>query len=513
MDTLAFGQFLREAREKRELSLDDAVKTLKIQRRILEAFEEGDFSQGGSPVQVRGMLRNYARFLRLDEDVVLEHYKTALIPPKNNRWRKKATEETQSVKPATQPRRDTMTIPLGGGTRRSGPRFAWVGGVLTTLMGFGLLAVIIFFVAQILNHTPPPDVDAQPTLNAQFGTLDPTLATATYTASWTPRPDLPTPTRLITIGDSGFTVDLRFVQRSWVRVLNDGEEVYTGIAKPDDTQSYTVKQGIEITLANAAAMELVINGETESDFGARGQQVLILVNSTGIQIIHPDATATVDPNRIISPEALTITETPDPALVPTAAETPTLVEPTVISPEILPSETPAQAANAVSTETPLDVASSASSTPNPATLGLNLPTLTPFTFMADTSAPQTTEQVGPEPTLTPSLPAPTLSSVSPGAKGQPTVTPFAFMQPSSSQPTESSAEITSAATATPAPSSAATQASINPGTITPAATLRPSATASLTAIPALTATTTPNAPTAIVPLRITQAGLPTRKAP
>ena len=94
MDLLAFGQFLREAREQREISLDEAVKTLKIQRRILESFEEGDFSQGGSPVQVRGMLRNYARFLRLEEDIVLQHYETALIPAPTSRWRKKSTEET-----------------------------------------------------------------------------------------------------------------------------------------------------------------------------------------------------------------------------------------------------------------------------------------------------------------------------------------------------------------------------------------------------------------------------------
>src|SRR5687768_16672884 len=161
MDLLAFGQFLREAREQRELSLEDAVKTLKIQRRILEAFEEGDFSQGGSPVQVRGMLRNYARFLRLEEDVVLQHYETALIPVPASRWRKKATEDTQSAKPPTQPRRETVTamaIPLSGGGRRSnGPRFAWVGRLLTTLVGLGLIGAITFFVGQILDRTPLPD--------------------------------------------------------------------------------------------------------------------------------------------------------------------------------------------------------------------------------------------------------------------------------------------------------------------------------------------------------------------
>lgn len=513
MDLLAFGQFLREAREQRELSLDDAVKTLKIQRRILEAFEEGDFSQGGSPVQVRGMLRNYARFLRLEEIVVLQHYETALIPVPANRWRKKATEDTQSANPPTQPRRETLTaIPLSGGGRRSGLRFAWVGSLLTTLFGLGLIGVIVVLVGQILEYTPLPDT-GQPTLAAQLGTLDPNLATATYTATWTPMAFVPTPTRLFLTGADGLAIEMNFVQRSWVRVMSDGTEQFAGIARPGDIQSYNAQEGFEVTLANAAAVELTVNGQSQAPFGARGSQVLILVNSTGIQVINPGATPTIDSSRVISPEVLTITETPDPALAIPATlaveATPTIFEPTPIGAESIPTQTSAATDTAiveiVPTLTPFDVAVNSSPSQDSATL---VPTLTPFlpnsaASVESTANPETT----PIPTLTPFSFAPTSAAVQSLPTEQPpvpTLTPFNAVS-----------QITSAAQTTPGTAMQAntTQAQTN---AVASATVRPSATATATATSTAspTATGTPDVrPTAIVPLRITQSGLPTRKAP
>jgi cytoskeletal protein RodZ len=73
MDAHSLGRYLRESRESRELTLDDAVDTLKIRRIVLESFEQGDFNVvDASPVQVRGFLRNYARYLSLDEDLVIQ---------------------------------------------------------------------------------------------------------------------------------------------------------------------------------------------------------------------------------------------------------------------------------------------------------------------------------------------------------------------------------------------------------------------------------------------------------
>ena len=66
MDSYSLGQFLRNSREAKEIELSEVVAKLRIRQPILEAFEAGDFAATEmSEIQVRGMLRNYARFLGL----------------------------------------------------------------------------------------------------------------------------------------------------------------------------------------------------------------------------------------------------------------------------------------------------------------------------------------------------------------------------------------------------------------------------------------------------------------
>ena len=88
MDAFSLGQFLRNAREANEIELADAVAKLRIRQPILEAFEAGDFAATNmSDIQIRGMLRNYARFLALDEEQVLRFYDEARFgKQRRGRW-------------------------------------------------------------------------------------------------------------------------------------------------------------------------------------------------------------------------------------------------------------------------------------------------------------------------------------------------------------------------------------------------------------------------------------------
>ena len=75
MDAYSLGQYLREAREANEIEIADVVAKLRIRQPILESFEAGEFEVRGVPeIQIRGLLRIYARFLELDEDHVLLLY-------------------------------------------------------------------------------------------------------------------------------------------------------------------------------------------------------------------------------------------------------------------------------------------------------------------------------------------------------------------------------------------------------------------------------------------------------
>src|SRR5512142_344861 len=74
----AIGERLRTARQARGLTIQQAVSATRIKAKYLTALEEGDLDAFLSPVQLRGFLRNYAVYLRLDADDLLASFDAAL---------------------------------------------------------------------------------------------------------------------------------------------------------------------------------------------------------------------------------------------------------------------------------------------------------------------------------------------------------------------------------------------------------------------------------------------------
>lgn len=65
------GQILKEAREAKFYTLEEVEKTTKIQKAMLKALEEDDYTKLPPPTFVQGFIKNYARFLNLDPQKLL----------------------------------------------------------------------------------------------------------------------------------------------------------------------------------------------------------------------------------------------------------------------------------------------------------------------------------------------------------------------------------------------------------------------------------------------------------
>ena len=74
----AFGEKLRQQRERRGISLDAISTTTKISTRMLRAIEDEHFDQLPGGVFNKGFVRAYARQVGLDEEEVVTDYLTAL---------------------------------------------------------------------------------------------------------------------------------------------------------------------------------------------------------------------------------------------------------------------------------------------------------------------------------------------------------------------------------------------------------------------------------------------------
>jgi cytoskeletal protein RodZ len=71
----AIGSLLRRARERRGAKLEDASRDTCISTTYLDALEQGaPLSAFPAPVYARGFLREYARYLGLDGDPLVERF-------------------------------------------------------------------------------------------------------------------------------------------------------------------------------------------------------------------------------------------------------------------------------------------------------------------------------------------------------------------------------------------------------------------------------------------------------
>jgi cytoskeletal protein RodZ len=77
------GDILRQQREKRGITLDQAAADTRIREKFIKALEDGDYMSLPGAVYTKGFLRNYAEYLDLNQDelVVLFHQERGLQAP------------------------------------------------------------------------------------------------------------------------------------------------------------------------------------------------------------------------------------------------------------------------------------------------------------------------------------------------------------------------------------------------------------------------------------------------
>lgn len=78
------GVEMRAARIRAGAELSDIAQKLRISQAYLEAIEEGRFDELPGHVYVFGFLKTYARFLELDEDIVVDRFKTETTGPQRD---------------------------------------------------------------------------------------------------------------------------------------------------------------------------------------------------------------------------------------------------------------------------------------------------------------------------------------------------------------------------------------------------------------------------------------------
>lgn len=77
-DYADIGKYLHDVRESLKVTTAQAARELHIREKYLQGLEAGDLSNMPAKVYVRGYIRNYTEYLRLNPDEVLTEYEKLL---------------------------------------------------------------------------------------------------------------------------------------------------------------------------------------------------------------------------------------------------------------------------------------------------------------------------------------------------------------------------------------------------------------------------------------------------
>ncbi len=255
----SLGIWLRRTREARQLDLQDAEQALRIRRRYLQALEVGDFEALPGPIQARGFLRNYARYLGLPVEDVLARYD--------------AEVEGHPVQPRISMRTPERAARTGERTWAPPPptveeevrevRANSSGSLLRILLGalvfFALVAVgsLAWLQFEANRVTPTPSVSPE-TTGSEAVVASPTL---TPTIAATP---------VFPVLSEG-VVRVRLIPRNhaWISIAADSQVVFQGVAETSQVLVAEADEMVIVSTGNGGAFDLTING---TDWGPLGEQ-------------------------------------------------------------------------------------------------------------------------------------------------------------------------------------------------------------------------------------------------
>ncbi|MEE2777935.1 MAG: RodZ domain-containing protein [Acidobacteriota bacterium] len=214
----SFGGWLRRQREMRDMSLREISDVTKIGLRYLEALEQNRFSTLPAPVFARGFLRQYAKYVGLDPDEVVNYFIVA-----------QHDDDSEG-----QPQR----------RRRLHSTTHWAYGLVLTgaVVGlFGVVALLAFWAERRSPRAAEPPPIAAPVFSAP---AVPSLRSEPVREATAP-----------------LEVTLDFTQTCWVEALVDNRDRISELRVQGESLRLQARESVSLTLGNAAGVRIEVNGQ------------------------------------------------------------------------------------------------------------------------------------------------------------------------------------------------------------------------------------------------------------
>lgn len=259
------GHKLREARTRLGLTLEQVSADTRITLKNLRALESDDVAAIGSPFFYRSFVRQFASAVKIDYNTIAPAVQQA------------ANAIPEPVLPG---QGDAPVIHVSPLTVKRSLNLRWLRSLVSLSLVMAactgtyamweksdenwrtLLAGIGAEVQSVkANLMPAAEKHERPKVPRTI----PNLLSQTKTVPTTQPP------HDAQIVDSGFQVQLSAVERSWLSIIADGKEVFSGILDAPQTKLLEGHDSARVRTGNAGGLTFTFNGREIGTLGPRGQ--------------------------------------------------------------------------------------------------------------------------------------------------------------------------------------------------------------------------------------------------
>ncbi len=242
------GDILKKRREELGLDLKEVAHTLRIQYEYLKALENNAVEKLPPAVYTRGYIREYARFLSVDPEPLVDEYASQIEP-----------EENVQPEPAPAKRKPAFSRGL----------------FVVPLIIAVAAAVIIFFPKEKIPSKVPPVENARPLADVSPPPLPSTdSAKVPPSADSVKIPPLADSTKVPPSTESSradYVLNIIAAETTWLRIeMPDGKSEEL-LMKAGESKNWTSQKGFDLKLGNAGGVRLVFNGKDLGVPGGKGQ--------------------------------------------------------------------------------------------------------------------------------------------------------------------------------------------------------------------------------------------------
>jgi cytoskeletal protein RodZ len=283
----SIGETLRRERLRQNLDLDQISQELKISHRFLVAIEEEQFDRLPAGVFAKSFIRQYARYLGLDDEEFVAEVRRAVEPPPVHIENAPYVPPMPTVPPVE--RWDSVG---------DGRRTEWS----SSLQALGLMVVVMVVCAGVyafwqrartpaVGTTPPPLQSAQAQQPAPRPNSAPPPVQSAPQTSVQPQPAQPAPQAPVpehsqsADRSSPVRIEMTAEEPVWVLARADGKFLFSGTLEPNEPKAAEAMATLSLRLGNAGGVKITLNGKPIGPIGPKGQVREVQFTSGGFQIV------------------------------------------------------------------------------------------------------------------------------------------------------------------------------------------------------------------------------------